>query len=93
MSGTTETSGSPRDDDRDEEARLRSQEHHAEFAIQREAQALAKQARRLADEMATLIVDEERTEADIEAEIRTEHWGRDPERPLAWKDRRDSGSS
>jgi hypothetical protein len=64
MSGTTETSGSPRDDDRDEDARLRNQEHHAEVATHREEQALANQARRLADEMATLIVDEERTEAD-----------------------------
>jgi hypothetical protein len=43
--------------------------------------------------MATVIVDEKRTEADIDADIRAEHWGRDPERRLAWKDRRDSGSS
>ena len=79
--------------ERDEAARGRSQEHHAEFAIQREEKALEKQALRLADEMTKLVVDEEHAEAGIEAEIRTEHWGRDPEHPLAWKERQDSPPS
>jgi len=78
---------------RDDEARLRAQEHQAEFAIRREEQAMAKQERRLAHEIQQLAADEEHTEIEIEAEIRTEHWGHDPERPLAWKDRQARASS
>jgi hypothetical protein len=76
----------------DEEARLRAQEHHAEFAIRREELAMKQQERRLAHELQTLAADEERAEVEIEAEIRVEHWGHEPERPLTWKDRPDNGS-
>ena len=78
---------------RDEEARLRAQGHREEFAIRREEQAMAQEERRLAHELQKLSEDEGRTELEIEAEIRTEHWGHEPERPLAWKDRPESASS
>jgi hypothetical protein len=53
---------------------------------------MAQQERRLAHELQTLAADEERAEVEIEAEIRVEHWGLEPERPLTWKDRPDNGS-
>jgi hypothetical protein len=79
--------------DRDEQARLRAQEHHSEFEIRREEQAMARQERRLAHAMEELIGDEEHAEHDIESEIIVEHWGKQPERPLAWKDPEDTDPS
>lgn len=79
--------------DRNERARLRAQELHAEFANRREEQARSSQERQLARDMDKFIVDEARAKQEIEAELRIEHWGLDPERPLAWKDRADNASS
>ena len=79
--------------DRDEEARLRAEEDHAQNAIRREERAMAKEQRQLAREMESFVDGEERVEHEIEAELRKEHWGHEPERPLAWKNRRDGGSS
>lgn len=70
--------------DREEEARLRAEEHHTEFAIRRDEQAMANEAQRLAHEMEELSQDQERAEREIEEELRTEHWGKEPERPLGW---------
>ena len=79
--------------DRDDQAALRAKEHHNEFAIRRQEQAMARQERRLASEMEEQVEGEQRAEHDIEAEILVEHWGHEPERPLAWKDREGTDAS
>jgi len=72
--------------DDDEEVRLRNQEIEAQFAIRREERAMTGEQRRLTRELADLREDEEQTKHAIEAELRHEHWGKDPERLLAWED-------
>jgi len=76
---------SPVSDD-DEEVRLRNQEIEAQFAIRREERSMTGEQRRLTRELADLREDEEQTKHAIEAELRREHWGKDPERLLAWED-------
>ncbi len=69
----------------EERARLRDEEHQAEFAIRREEASMAAEERELEREMSTFEEDEERTKRKIEAEWRKEHSGHDPERPPAWR--------
>ena len=73
--------------DRDELARLEDEENRAEFAIRREEEAMAAEEQRLEQEMKDFEAAEERTKKAIEAELREEHWGHDPPRPPAWRER------
>jgi hypothetical protein len=41
---------------------------------------------RLEHETEDLEQDEKRAEREIEEELRKEHWGHDPERPLPWEE-------
>jgi hypothetical protein len=66
-------------------ARLRDDEDRALFAIRRRERRLAAEhallERRLRDFEERL----HRTELGLEAQWRRQHWGRDPERPPAWR--------
>jgi hypothetical protein len=46
---------------------------------------LDDERRRLEREMADFEKGEEQTKREIEAELRREHWGLEPERPLDWE--------
>ena len=48
---------------------------------------LDDERRRLEREMADFEKEEEQTKREIEAELRQEHWGLDPPRPLDWEER------
>jgi hypothetical protein len=68
-------------------ARLRDDEDRALFAIRRRERRLAAEhallERRLEDFEGRL----QRTERGLEAQWRRQHWGREPERPPAWRSR------
>jgi len=72
----------------------RSKQHDAQnrelFAIRRTARRLAAEERELERTLRAFGDHIERVEACIEAEMRKEHWGHEPPRPLAWPDRRHS---
>ena len=63
----------------------RQHEHQGEFAQRRSERDLDDEERRLEREMADFEKEEERAKLAIEAELVKEHWGHDPERPLAWE--------
>jgi hypothetical protein len=69
----------------EERARLRDEEHQAEFAIRRQEESMAAEERALERQLETFDDEKERTKQRIEAEWRREHSGRDPERPPAWR--------
>ncbi len=69
----------------EERARLRDEENQAEFAIRRETASMAAEERELQRQLDSFDDDEERTKREIEAELRREHSGHDPERPPAWR--------
>ncbi len=79
-----------RDDDamteRDEQAKLHDEENRAEFAIRREEAAMADDERRLEREMEDYDKREEEAKRHIEAELRKEHWGHEPERRPSWEE-------
>ena len=72
-------------DEREEAARLRDEEHRAEFAIRRDEERMAAEARQLAREMKDFEDAEQQVEREIEGELRKEHWGLEPERPPNWQ--------
>jgi hypothetical protein len=47
--------------------------------------SLDDEERRLEHEMTDLEDEEKRAKLEIEAEVVKEHWGHQPERPLAWE--------
>jgi hypothetical protein len=65
-------------------SKLRDDEHRQLFAIRRRERGMAREARRLERELATLGGDEARAERLIEEEWRREHFGREPDRPPPW---------
>ena len=64
---------------------LRDQRHREEHAIRRQERAAEAEIARFDLRLRRLRAGIERTERAIEAEWRAEHWGRDPERPPAWR--------
>ena len=72
--------------ERDEQAKLHDQENRADFAIRREEAAMDVEARRLEQQMKEFEQEEAQAKRDIEAELRKEHWGHDPERRLSWEE-------
>jgi hypothetical protein len=70
--------------ERDKLDRLRGNEVAEELAIGKEERDMAHQERELEREMRQLEDAEEAAEKEIEEELRREHWGHEPERPLRW---------
>ena len=48
---------------------------------------MARDARRLEGKLDRLAADLEEAERASERELRKEHWGHEPERPVAWRDK------
>src|SRR3954468_5384462 len=63
---------------------LRDDEHRQLYMIRRRERGMAREARRLERELATLGYDEDRAERFLEEEWRREHFGREPDRPPRW---------
>ena len=70
--------------DAHELAQLRDQEDREQFAIHWEEQAMEAEARALEHGLDELRAGVNCAEHAIEDEWRTEHWGREPDRPAAW---------
>jgi hypothetical protein len=70
----------------------RSTQHDAQnrelFATRRMTRRLAAEERELERKLDAFDDRIHRVEEGIEAELRTEHWGHEPPRPLAWQHRR-----
>jgi hypothetical protein len=75
-------------DQREKQARLRDKELREEFAIGRAERRLAREEREMERRLNELEDAEERAERAIEQEWRREHWGREPEHPAVWPNRR-----
>jgi hypothetical protein len=67
--------------------RLKGNEVGDELAIGKEERHMAREERELEREMRELERAEARAQKEIEEELRREHWGQEPERPLRWPDR------
>lgn len=70
--------------ERNEADRLRGNEIDEELAIRKEERHMAHVERALEREMREFEEAEERVEKEIGEELRREHWGHEPERPLRW---------
>lgn len=70
----------------DDMARLHDEENRAEFAIRRRLSAMAAEEREMERAMRAFEEDADQAKRSIKAEQRREHWGHEPERPLAWED-------
>jgi hypothetical protein len=66
-------------------AHLRDEEDRELFAIRRQEERMEVVQREMEDDLDKLDEDEHRAERSIEAELRKEHWGHGPERPLSWR--------
>ena len=71
-------------DERDKLDRLPGNEVDEELAIGKEERQMAHEERELEREMRELEDAEEGAQKEIEEELRREHWGHEPERPLRW---------
>ncbi len=74
------------EDEREELAQLHDEENRAEFAIRKEEREMAAEEEELEHEMKEFEEEEARAKRRIEAELRAEHHGHQPERPIAWGD-------
>jgi hypothetical protein len=72
---------------RDRLAELRDEEARERYAIRRAERRMAREARRLRQGLQDFDEDEAGAERAIEAEWRAEHYGREPDRPPAWRQR------
>jgi hypothetical protein len=68
----------------DQDAKRRDEEHRELFAIRREEQAMAAEERKLEEELKSLDADLTQAERTIDADLRQQHWGHDPEQPPFW---------
>jgi hypothetical protein len=71
-------------DERDKLDRLRASEVGEELAIGKEERRMAHEERELEREMREFEDAEEGVQKEVGEELRREHWGHDPERPLRW---------
>lgn len=69
----------------DQRARRRDEEDRESFAIRREEREMAAEIKRLQREEDVVQEDVERAERTIDADLRVEGWGRDPERLPFWR--------
>jgi len=72
--------------ERDEQAKLHDEENRAEFAIRREEAEMAAEEHRLERKMEDFEKAEAQAKRNIEAELRDEHWGHEPEHRLSWEE-------
>jgi hypothetical protein len=79
-------------DKRDKRDGLRGTEVGEELAIGKQERHMADEERELARELRELENAEEHAEKEIGEELRREHWGHQPERPLRWPSQRGSSS-
>jgi len=70
--------------ERDKLDRLRGNEVSEELTIGKEERHMAHEERELERDMTELEDAEEDAEKEIEQELRRQHWGHEPERPLRW---------
>jgi hypothetical protein len=68
--------------------RLRIEADRAAYASRRQRRDTDAAVRRLLQRLDVLGYDIDGAKRAIEAELRKEHFGRDPERPLAWRAQR-----
>jgi hypothetical protein len=80
-------SHSARMDKREDHDRLRRDEVDEELTIGRREREMAHEERQLAREMKELEDADEGAQKEIGEELRREHWGREPERPVRWPNR------
>lgn len=66
--------------------RSRAERVGQELAIRKQQRRLAGEERDLERHEQKLKDAEEHAKAQIEEELRKEHWGQEPERPLSWPD-------
>jgi hypothetical protein len=66
-------------------ARRLDEENRERFEIRKEEERMAAEERELEHELEHLTEDVEQAERAIERELRSEHWGHDPERPPSWR--------
>jgi hypothetical protein len=67
-------------------ARLREEVDRAERAVHQRELAMEAEEREMERAMKAFEQDADQAKRFIRAEWRTEHWGRDPERPPAWEE-------
>jgi hypothetical protein len=72
---------------RDRLSELRDEEARERYAIRRAERRMTREARRLRQELQDFDEDEATAVNAIEAEWRAEHYGREPDRPPAWRRR------
>jgi hypothetical protein len=70
--------------ERDKQDRSRGNQVSEELAIAKAERHMAHEERELEREMREFEDAEEAAEKEIEEELRREHWGHEPERPLRW---------
>ena len=68
-------------DERDERARQRAEMVGDDLAIRKEERRMSREERRLEREGKEFEDAEKRAEKEIDAELRREHWGHEPEAP------------
>jgi hypothetical protein len=71
--------------DENELRRLKDAEHRARFALRRAERNLTADERDAGRALDAFTEDLAEVEQTVAAELRKEHWGRDPERPVAWR--------
>jgi hypothetical protein len=65
-------------------SRLRDENNRERFALRRAERRMDAGAKALEHELEAFGAHLEQVELRIEANVREEHWGHDPERPLSW---------
>ena len=68
-------------------ARLRAEEIHDRLEIRKTLSAMEAEEAEMERAMKAFEEDADQAKRLIAAERRKEHWGHDPERPLAWESR------
>ena len=68
-----------------DEAQWRDGINRENFAIRRQLRDLTKDERGLEQRLSAFAVSERKAKQAIESQSRAEHWGREPERPWAWR--------
>jgi hypothetical protein len=74
-----------------DEAQRRDGLNREHFAIRRQLRELTDDERGLAQKLRAFAVSERKAKQTIESHSRAEHWGREPERPWAWRAAPDPG--
>ena len=65
-------------------SRLKNAENSERFALRKAEARMAAGIHELDQELSAFAEDLDETEVTVEAELRKEHWGHEPLRPLSW---------